>query len=47
MIQVTWVEMLLAGWLAATLAVSVGFCLVRYRTFPQDRMSELTTPSEG
>lgn len=30
MFEITWVEILLAGWLFATLALSIGFCWVRY-----------------
>ena len=40
MIQITWVEILLAGWLAATLALSVGYCLLNYRRFMPARASD-------
>jgi hypothetical protein len=31
MIQITWVEVLLTGWLTATLAFSITFCLLLAR----------------
>lgn len=33
MIQITWVEIFLGGWIAATLALSVGFCMLHYKRF--------------
>lgn len=45
MIQITWVEILLAAWIVATLAFSIGFCLLRYKSLPYSRAPEPTNLS--
>lgn len=50
MIQITWVEIFLTGWLMATLAFSIGFCILHYKKslrmdgFHPSRIGATTNP---
>jgi hypothetical protein len=36
MIETTWVELLLTGWLAAMFVFSIGCCLLNYQNLPRE-----------